>query len=406
MSAWRRALVPVVVVSLLVVLDASARAQFGNILKKPGPKPASPVSAPPPELKAFGAGVTPEEVERLLKALKARAAAFETVHAIESANKKAENDAGQARAQRMMAAMEKQSACEQAAMEKDPRYKEVNRLSDLRNKAQDRGDDATADKLGEQFAALNDQVEAAAKKACTDPACIAKAKEASAHQKMLAEARATAAKARTPDEKAAADSQVTMLLAMIDGEAEMKCGPMGAAMPTEPEQAATDAASQKAADAKDAAEEAGRKAGEFTADELGRLMELAAGVCGGGATPATADSKAAIQPRCRELQAAMNAASGQERSSSRWRCWPPGPRRRARVRPRVCWLCQSFSGRPARREWNAQGSRFRPTRVSGIPVSSCSAWIRRSSGSACAGVCAARPRTGRSTARRSPRRSR
>ena len=309
MSAWRRALVPVVAVSLLVVLDASARAQFGNILKKAVPKPASQVSPPPPERKAFGAGVTPEQVERLLKALNARAAAFETVHAIESANKKAENDAGQARSQRMMAAMEKQSACEQAAMEKDPRYKEVNRLSDLRNKAQDRGDDATADKLGEQFAALNDLVEAAAKKACTNPACIAKAKEESGHQKPLAESRAALAKEKNPDVKAVLESQITTFLAMIDAEAEMKCGPMGAAMPTAAEQAATDAASQKAADAKDAAEDAGLKAGQFTADELGRLMELAAGVCGGGATPATADSKAAIQPRCRELQAAMNAAS-------------------------------------------------------------------------------------------------
>ena len=312
MSAWRRLLVPLLVVLLaLAALGASAHAQFGSIIKKAIPKPASPVAAPPaptaappPERQPFGAGVTPELVERLLKSLNARAAALKTANAIEAANKKAENDNAQVRSQRMMAAMEKQSACEQAAMEKDPRYKEVNRLSDLRNKAQDRGDEATADKLGEQFAALNDLVEAAAKKACTDPACIAKAKEESAHQKMLAEARAAAAKARTPDEKAAADAQVTMFLAMIDAEADMKCGPMGAAIPTAAEQAATDAAAQKAKDAKDAAEEAGLKAGQFTADEQGRLMELAFGVCDGGATPATADSKAAIQPRCRELQAA------------------------------------------------------------------------------------------------------
>ena len=56
----------------------------------------------------------------------------------------------------MMAAMERQAACEQAAQEKDPRFKEAERLSELRNKAQDRGDDAAADKYGEQFAALND----------------------------------------------------------------------------------------------------------------------------------------------------------------------------------------------------------------------------------------------------------
>lgn len=304
MSAWRRALVPVVVVSLLVVLGASARAQFGNILKKAVPKPASPVAPPAPQRQAFGAGVTPEQVERLLKSLNARAAAIKTVHAIEAANKKAENDRAQVQAQRMMAAMEKQSACEQAAMEKDPRYKEVNRLSDLRNKAQDRGDDATADKLGEQFAALNDLVEAVAKKACSDPACIAKAKQESGHQKTLAETREALAKEKNANVRAMLEPQITMFLAMIDAEAESKCGPMGAAMPTAAEQAATDAAAQKAKDAKDAAEEAGLKAGQFTADEQGRLIELAAGVCGGGATPATDDSKAAIQPRCRELEAA------------------------------------------------------------------------------------------------------
>lgn len=304
MSAWRRALAPLVVVLFALSVLAPLHAQFGNILKKSVLKPASPVAPPAPQRQPLGAGITPEQVERLLKSLNARAAAYQNVRAIEAANRKAENDVAQVRSQRMMAAMEKQSACEQAAMEKDPRYKEVNRLSDLRNKAQDRGDDATADKLGEQFAALNDLVEAAAKKACMDPACIAKAKEQSGHQPLLAETRAAAAKEKNADARAMQESQIQAFLAMIDAEAEMKCGAMGAAMPTAAEQAATDAASQKAADAKDAVEEAALKAGQFTADELGRLIEVASGVCGGGATPATEDSKAAIKPRCRELQGA------------------------------------------------------------------------------------------------------
>ena len=50
-------------------------------------------------------------------------------------------------------------ACEEAARAKDPRSKEADRLSDLRNRAQDRGDEATADKLGEQFAELTDAIE-------------------------------------------------------------------------------------------------------------------------------------------------------------------------------------------------------------------------------------------------------
>ena len=307
MSAWRRAVVPLVVVLLALAALAPAHAQFGNILRKAVPKPASPVSPPPPERQGFGAGVTPEQVERLLKALKVRAASLENVHAIERANKKAEDANAQIRSQRMMAAMEKQSACEQAAMEKDPRYKEVNQLSDLRNKAQDRGDEAAADKSGEQFAALNDEVEKAAKKACTSAACIAKAKEESAHQTLLAESRAAAARAKNPRE-GGADAKVTMFLAMIDGEADMKCGPMGAAMPSAQEQAATDAAAKKAKDAMGSVNDEALKAGGFTEEEFGRLIELAAGVCGGGATPATADSKAAIQPRCGELQAALGAA--------------------------------------------------------------------------------------------------
>ena len=67
----------------------------------------------------------------------------------------------------MTAAMEKQGACEDAAKEKDPRYKEAIRLNDLSNAANDKGDQATADKYSEQATALNDALEEMAKKVCT-----------------------------------------------------------------------------------------------------------------------------------------------------------------------------------------------------------------------------------------------
>ena len=138
MSAWRRPVMPLVVVLFALAALAPAHAQFGNPLRKAESQPAKPrLRRRHRSRRGFGDGVTPEQVERLLKALNVRVAPSSDVARAERANKAAE-DANQIQLERMMAAaMEKQSACEEAAREKDPRYKEVNKLSDLRNKAQD-----------------------------------------------------------------------------------------------------------------------------------------------------------------------------------------------------------------------------------------------------------------------------
>ena len=309
MFAWRRAVSAIVIALFALALGVSAHAQLGSLLKKAIPKPASPVAPPPPARKLYCEGITPEMVDQLLKGLKGERAAHEKAQAMENAAKAAQDKNAQASAARMMAAMEKQSACEQAAMEKDPRYKEIVRLTDLRNKAQDRGDEAAADKYGEQFAALNDEVEKTAKKACISGACIAKAKEESAHQQNLAEARAAAAKEKNPDLKANYDAQVAMFLAMIDGEAEMKCGAMGAGLPSADEQAATDAAAAAAKKARDGTAPAGAEAAGLTEDEYGRLIECTRGALNNAAaTPLTDDSKKNINQRSPDLESALKAA--------------------------------------------------------------------------------------------------
>ena len=87
---------------------------------------------------------------------------------------------------------------------------------------------------------------------------------------------------------------------MMRIEAEMSCGYMGAAKPTASEEAESAAAAQAAKDAQAGIDAEALKAGELTAEELARLIELSLGVCGGSSSPASAASKAAIQPRCGE----------------------------------------------------------------------------------------------------------
>ncbi len=207
----------------------------------------------------------------------------------------------------MTAAMEKQGVCEDAAKEKDPRYKEAIRLNDLSNAAQDKGDQATADKYSEQAAALNDALEEMAKKVCTGD-CAAKALAKDPRNSEVAEKQQAAAREKNPNRKTQLEAEAQVLLGTMRIEAEMSCGYMGAAKPTAAEEAESAAAAQAAKDAQAGMDDDALKAGEFTADELGRLIELSIGVCGGGATPASAASKAAIQPRCGEVTSAMKAA--------------------------------------------------------------------------------------------------
>jgi len=323
MSAWRRAALSVTIALLAVAaLGASAQPKFTNPLKQKLPIPGAPSApAPPPETAAapapspetaparqgFGDGVTPEQVDRLLKALKARVAGYQKAQAAARASKATQERIGQNQAKRMAAAMEQQGACEDAAKEKDPRYKEAIRLNDLSNAAHDRGDQAAGDKYGEQAAALNDALDEMAKKVCTGD-CAAKALAKDPRNSEVAEKQQAAAREKNPTKKTQLEAEAQVLLGIMRIEAEMSCGYMGAAKPTAAEQAENDAAAQAAKDAEGGIDAEALKAGEFTAEELARLIELSLGVCGGASSPASAASKAAIQPRCGEVTSAMKAA--------------------------------------------------------------------------------------------------
>ncbi len=307
MAARRRAAVLVVVMFGLAILGASARAQFSNPLKKMLPKPASADAAP--KKKLYCADITAEQVEQLLDGLKAERDAHERAQASDRAAKSVQAANDEAAGKRMMDAMEARAACEQAAQQKDPRYKEAERLSDLRNKAQDRGDDAAADKYGEQFAALTDELENMARKACTDPNCLARARAGSAHHTLIAELKAAAAREKDPDRKAAIEAQIPGYFAMIDAEAELTCSAMAAAAPSADEQAASAAAADAARKAKDGKEDEGAKNANMAKEEYQRLKECAIGALNNpAATPLTPDSRKAIDQRQSDLEPALKAA--------------------------------------------------------------------------------------------------
>lgn len=306
MAARRSAAVLVVVLFVLASLGASARAQFGSLLKKTLPKPPGSTA---PAAPLYCQDITPELVEQLLKGLKAERTAHEKAQTLERAAKGVQAASNDAAAQRMMAAMERQAACEQAAQEKDPRFKQAERLSELRNKAQDRGDEAAADKYGEQFAALTDELEKMAQKACGDSECLARARANSPLQKTIAEFRAAAAREKNPESKATIEAQIAAYLGMLETEAVMTCSAMGAAAPSAAEQAASDAAANAARDAKDAKEGEGAKAGDMTTTEYQRLKECATGALHNpSATPLTPDSQKAIDQRQPDLEPALKAA--------------------------------------------------------------------------------------------------
>jgi hypothetical protein len=278
----RRAGLVVVLVVVIATLGAPVGAQFGNPLGKLRPQPKTP------DRRVVQCGnITDDDLEQLLKALEAERAARAAREARQAAadqRQKATEDAiNQAGAERMMAAMARQDACEEAAKAKDPRTKEADRLSDLRNRAQDRGDEATADKLGEQFAELTDAIEKAAKAACLDPACLARARQESPLKKQIEEMRAAAAKSSNADQKAMFEAQIPAYLGMIEVEALNKCGPAGAGAMTADEQARTDAAVAAARRARDDEEgTADQRTAEQKKDD-GRIIDCACGVLGGDA---------------------------------------------------------------------------------------------------------------------------
>lgn len=292
----------------LTATGAGVDAQFRNPLKKLTSRPA------PSDNRVVHCGtITDDDIGRLLRAIEAeramRAAREARQTAADQQQKATEDAIAQAGAQRMMAAMARQDACEEAARAKDPRSKEADRLSDLRNRAQDRGDEATADKLGEQFAELTDAIEKAAKTACLDQACLARARQESPLKKQIDEMRAAAAKSSNADQKAMVEAQIQGYLGMIEVAALNKCGPVGAGALTAAEQAQTDAAAAAARKAREGGDQSAADDAGLTREDRGRILDCACGGLGDGSGVALSDqSRQVIERRRAELTPAVKAS--------------------------------------------------------------------------------------------------
>lgn len=292
----------------LAATGSAVDAQFGNPLKKLGSTPA------PRDRRVVQCGaVTDQDIDRLLKALEAeramRAAQQEREAAAEQQQRATQDAIAQAAGDRMMAAMAKQEACEQAAMEKDARYKEANRIGELRNRALDRGDEAGADRYGQQFEQLIDAVEKAAKAACVDPACLARARQESSLRKQIEEMRAAAAKSGTAEQKAMFEAQLAGYLGMIEVEALQKCGPAGAGALTAAEQAQTDAAADAAYRARAGRNQSAAEDAGLTKEDRGRILDCACGGLGDGGGVALSDqSRQVIERRRAELTPALKSS--------------------------------------------------------------------------------------------------
>ena len=291
----------------LAATASGVDAQFSNSLKKLAPKPA------PPDSRVVQCGtITDDDIDRLLKQLereRARRAADEARRAAAEQQQRAtQQSVDQASAERMMAAMAKQEACEQAAMEKDPRSREANRIGELRNKALDRGDEAAADRYGQQFEELTDAIDKAAKAACLDPACLARARQESPLRQQIEQMRAAAAKAGG-DQRAMIEAQLPGYLGMIEVEALQKCGPAGAGALTAAEQAQTDAAADAVYRARNAGDQSAPDDTDLDKKDRGRILDCACGGLGDGAGVALSDqSRQVIERRRAELTPALRGS--------------------------------------------------------------------------------------------------
>jgi hypothetical protein len=301
----RRAVLVVLPPLVMALLGAPVGAQLGNPLNKLRPQPAAPKRTV-----VQCQNITDKDIDQLLKALEAERAmrlAEQARRDEADRQQQATNNAvSQAAGERMMAAMARQQECEQAAMDKDPRSRDAERIGELRNKAQDRGDDTAADKYGEQFEQLTDAIEKAAKAACVDPACLARARQDSPFKKQIDELRAAAAKSGNAEQKAMFEAQIPGYLGMIEVDALQKCGPVGAAQLTADEQAQTDAAAAAAQSARGGREGSAAREAGMTDEDYGRIFDCACGALGDPNSVALSDqSRQVIERRKDELTPAL-----------------------------------------------------------------------------------------------------
>lgn len=249
----RRSLAAVVLAAALAG-GASAQAQIGGFLKKKLPKlPVPATSAPAPvanERPKYCAAITDEVLERFLKGLEAEHAAMakrqEAERMMAGARDAAVRDAGLMTPE----GFAKFEACKEAAAAKDPRTKERDRLRGLADAAVKKVETRKYQEFSAQADELDEQIEAAAEKACGGGP------------------RALAASAR--------------------------------------EQADTQAAAQALMENTGDPDEAGWKAGGFTEQEYARLKECVIGrLLTPNTTPTTPESAEAIDRRAADLEKAL-----------------------------------------------------------------------------------------------------
>ncbi len=238
-----------------LILGASTDAQIGGFIKKKLPKlpipdavkPAAPASAP----RKYCGSITDELLDRFVKALDAENAVVAKRQEAERQSKAL--GAAAARGAELMTpdGLAKFEACKEAAVAKDARTKERDRL---------RG---------------------------------------------LADAAARRVETRKYQEYS---SQADDLSTLIDAAAEKTCGGglKGALNPSAEELAATRAAAAAMTEDTGDATEAGLKAGNLTEDEYARLKECVLGrLTTPKTTPTTPESAAAIDKRAAELEKAL-----------------------------------------------------------------------------------------------------
>jgi hypothetical protein len=257
----RRYVLCLLIVAGALACGAPAVAQFPKIPKVPKvPKLPTPPSAPTldqPAEKArpkYCASITDDQVDRFLKALKVEQNALADNLAAANARKASADAAANKRSMAGVEAMMKVSECKDAAIEKDPRTKERDRLYELAESASAKGDEKASEKFASQASALRDRIEADAEKVC--------------------------------------GSELSAIAA--------------AGQPTAEESAASRAAAEAMSNTHTDAMKAGAKAGDMTEEEYARLKECVRGhLLNPQATPTTPESDAAIDKRSAELKPAL-----------------------------------------------------------------------------------------------------
>jgi hypothetical protein len=330
MSVRLRASIALVLAAVLVS-SLPAKAQIPGMNKLKVPKVPSvpgvkPVAAPKPaeEPRApYCSQIDDKKLDDLLKGLEAERATREREIAAANETLAKADAAAKQRAQTGFEAMVKLSECKDAAMEKDPRKKELDRLNLLAEQATAKGDEKAAEKYSNEASALSNKMDAAASKACgvgdgtTPEECKNAVVAKDPRTKQRDELTRLSQEAARKGDKTGSDQfamQAAGLTALIESEAAMGCmaqrttGVFGSG---DAESAASKEARERLRGADDKGEEAGAKAANMTDDDYAKMKECVLGrIRTRDTTPTDEKSAAAIDARQKEFDRAFKALEG------------------------------------------------------------------------------------------------